>query len=134
MLLTPLSLCCCVLLHRLPMLVQFQSSVLCVIRTSVGASLLLRFRVTQEGSSGAEKTRTGATVCTGSSLLVDIMGSRCRLTAATEESTACTNSHIRKEPTNTQMHKHRQITTGLCGFFFCHSNSLASFVFLVFFF
>lgn len=31
----------------------------------------------------------------------DIMGVRCRLSAATEESTACTNSHAIKEPTHT---------------------------------
>lgn len=54
----------------------------------------------------------------------DIMGDRCRLSAATEESPACTNSHAIKEPTYTQMYKHRHIANVFFSFFFIHLISV----------
>lgn len=55
----------------------------------------------------------------------DMMGNWCCFSAATEESTACTNSHAIKEPTNTQMYKHRHFATV---FFFSHLIILALFI------
>lgn len=92
---------------------------------SVGAGLILCFKVFQDGNSIRIKKNKDQDCYNDVHRIVfiiwdDIMGDRCRLSAATEESTACTNSHAIKEPTYTQMYKHRHIANVL---FFSFSST-----------
>lgn len=66
----------------------------------------------QDGNSCGMKTPELPQWCAQDRLYWDDMtGNWCCFSAATEESTACTTSHVIKEPTNTQMYKHRRFVT-----------------------
>lgn len=112
------------LLHWVQFFMEFHHSFIYIIM-SVGAALILFTLILLQSISGWKhySNKKKDQDCYNNVHRIvfiiwdDIMGDRCRLSAATEESTACTNSHAIKEPTYTQMYKHRHIANVFWVFF-----------------